>query len=77
MEKMVTVSVKIPKTWKERMKKSNIKVSKMVRDLLERGILDEEVARLKEDIKKHKKIFDKISVEAVVEDLRKDRYGGH
>jgi predicted transcriptional regulator len=77
MEKMVTISVKIPITWKERMKRSRIKASKMVRDLLERGLLEEEARKLDEDIKKHQKIFDKLSVEEVVKQIRKDRYGGH
>ena len=77
MERMVTISVKIPIAWKERMKRSRIKASKMVRDLLERGLLEEEARKLDEDIKKHQKIFNKLSVEEVVRQIRKDRYGGH
>ncbi len=77
MEQMVTISVKIPIAWKERMKRSRIKASKMVRNLLERGLLEEEARKLDEDIKKHQKIFNKLSVEEVVRQIRKDRYGGH
>lgn len=73
MEQMVTISVKIPKKLKERIKKSHIKISKAVRSLLERETLEEEARKLNEDIKKHKKIFDKISVEDVIRDIREDR----
>ena len=77
MEKMVAISVKIPKEMKARMKKFYIKPSKVVRAILERGILEEEARRLNEDIRKHKNIFDKLSVESVIEDLRYDRYRAH
>ena len=76
-QQMVTISVKIPKELKEKMKSSHIKVSKFIRDLLEERMVDEEVRRLREDIKKHRKSLDKISVEHVVEDLREDRYKVH
>ena len=77
MEQMVTVSVKIPRNLKERIKHSKIKMSKVIREMLEEKMIDEEVNRLKGDIKKHKKIFDKISVEQVVKDIREDRDRGH
>ena len=77
MEQMIAISVKIPKRLKERMKKSHMKASKIVRELLEQKMMDEEVKKLSADIKKQKKIFDKLSIEAVVEDLRNDRYKVH
>lgn len=72
MERMVTISVKIPKRVKSDMNKLHIKPSKL-RTLLEREILEEEARKLNEDIDKHKKIFDKVSVEDVVKDIREDR----
>jgi Ulp1 family protease len=72
-DKMVTISVKIPKSLKVRLKKSNIKVSAMVRNLLERKTLEEEAKRLDAELRKYRKIFAKISIDDVVRDIREDR----
>jgi len=74
---MVTISVKIPVELKSKIKKSRMKVSNVVRALLEREMLEEEAHKLDAEIKKHKRIFDKLSVEQVVKDLREDRYKAH
>lgn len=73
MEQMITISVKIPKELKERLKKSHVKVSRVVRNLLEREMLEEEARRINQDVKEHKKAFDKLSVEEVVKRIREDR----
>jgi hypothetical protein len=73
MEQMVTISVKIPKALKERIKRSHIKVSKVVRALLEQNMFEEEAHKINEEVKKHKKAFDKLSVEEVVKSIREDR----
>lgn len=73
---MVTISVKIPKTLKARIKRSRMKVSMEVRNFLETKTLEEEAERLNGELRKHKKLFDKIKIEDVVEDVRNDRYGG-
>jgi len=73
MGQMVTISVKIPKKLKDRMKRSRIKTSTVIREFLERKTFEEEARKLDEDIRKHRKIFDKLSVEEVVEEIRKDR----
>lgn len=73
MERMVTISVKVPRGLRERIKKSRVKVSEVVRNLLEQQILEEEARKINEEVKKHKKAFDRLSIEAVVNDLRKDR----
>jgi hypothetical protein len=72
-DKMVTISVKIPKALKARLKKSNIKVSTMVRNMLERKALEEEAKRLDVELRKYRKIFAKISIDDVVRDIREDR----
>ncbi len=73
MEQMVTISVKVPKGLKERIKKSNMRISRVVRNLLERQLLEEEARKINEDVKKNKKTFDILSIDAVVNDLREDR----
>lgn len=73
MEQMVTLSVKVPKGLKERIKKSNIKISRVVRNLLEHQLLEEEALKINEEVKKNKKTFDTLSIETVVNDLREDR----
>jgi len=75
-DRMVTISVKIPKELRARLKKSHIRVSAVVRHILERKALEEEARKLNGEIKRHRKLFDKISVEDVVRDLREDRAGG-
>jgi post-segregation antitoxin (ccd killing protein) len=73
MEQMVTISVKVPRGLKERIKKSRVKVSQIVRSLLEQKILEEESRKINEEVKKRKGAFDKLSIEAIVNDLREDR----
>jgi hypothetical protein len=73
MEQMVTISVKIPRGLKERLKSSRIKTSKVVRELLERKMLEEEAHRINEEVEKHKRAFDKLSVAEVVKRIREDR----
>ena len=73
MEQMVTISVKVPLALKERMKKSHVKISKVVRGMLEKRILEEEALNINEEVRKHKKAFNRLSIEAVVNDLREDR----
>ncbi len=75
-DRMVTISVKIPKELRARLKKSHIRVSAVVRHILERKALEEEARKLNGEIKRHRKLFDKISVEDVVRDLREDRARG-
>lgn len=77
MEQMVTISVKIPIGLKNRIKKSRIKLSTIVRNLLEKEMLEEEAHKLDQEIKRHKKTLDKLSVEQVVKDIREDRYKAH
>lgn len=73
MEQMVTISVKVPRRLKERIKKSRVKVSKVVRNLLERQLLEEDAIKINEEVRRHKKTFDKLSIESFVNDLREDR----
>jgi len=73
MEQMVVISVKISKRLKDKIKKSKFNLSGEVRTMLEKKMLEGEIRKLKEDIKKHKKIFDKISIDDVVRQIREDR----
>lgn len=73
-EEMVTISVKIPKTLKMRLKRNHMRVSRRVRNFLETEALKEEADKLDVELRKHKKIFNKIKMDDVVEDLRNDRY---
>ena len=59
-EQMVTISVKIPKALKSRIERSHMKVSTVVRNMLERKTLEEEAKLLNEESKKHKKLFEKL-----------------
>ena len=73
MEQMVVISVKIPRRLKDKIKRSKFNLSGEVRTMLEKKMLEGEIRKLKEDIKKHKKIFDKISIDDVVRQIREDR----
>lgn len=73
MGQMITISIKIPKALKDKIKKSGRKVSPIVRSALEREILLDEAHKLNSDVRKHKRIFDKINIEDVVKDIREYR----
>lgn len=73
MEQMVTISVKIPAELKNKLKKSHVKVSKVVRALLEREMLEKEAQRINAEVERHRNTFDKLSVEEVVKRIREDR----
>ncbi|MCJ7613721.1 type II toxin-antitoxin system CcdA family antitoxin [Candidatus Bathyarchaeota archaeon] len=73
MSKSVTVSTKIPKQLKEKIKQLNIKPSKLLRKAIEDEIRRREAEKLKEDIEKLKPTLDMVSVEDIVKAIREDR----
>jgi antitoxin CcdA len=73
LSKYTTVSTKIPKELKEKMRELKIKPSKVLRKAIEDEVRRREAERLKEEIERLKPILDKVSVEEVVKDIREDR----
>ena len=73
LSKSVTVSTKIPKQLKEKIKQLNVKPSKLLRKAIEDEIRRREAEKLKEDIEKLKPILNKVSVEDIVKGIREDR----
>ncbi|MGQ9538540.1 MAG: type II toxin-antitoxin system CcdA family antitoxin [Candidatus Bathycorpusculaceae bacterium] len=73
MSKYTTVSTKIPKELKEKMRELKIKPSKLLRKAIEDEVRRREAEKLKEDISKIKPLLDKVSVEEVVKSVREDR----
>ena len=73
LSKSVTVSTKIPKQLKEKIKQLNIKPSKLLRKAIEDEIRRREAEKLKEDIEKLKPTLNKVSVEDIVKGIREDR----
>lgn len=73
MDEMVVISVKIPKSLKDKIKRSKRSLSETVRSMLEHEALYEEALQLNRDVKKNREIFDKIAVEDVVSSIRHDR----
>ena len=69
----VTVSTKIPRPLKEKMKRLKIKPSKLLRKAIEDEIKRKEIEELKEEIIKLKPILDKVSMEEIVKGIREDR----
>ena len=76
MSKYTTVSTKIPRELKEKMKELKIRPSKLLRKAIEDEVRKREAERLKEEIERLKPILDKISVEEVVRGIREDRTRG-
>lgn len=72
----VTVSTKIPKELKEKMRQLSIKPSKLLRKAIEEEVRRREAEKLKEQIEKMKSALDKVGVEAVVKGIREDRNCG-
>ncbi|MEM2953161.1 MAG: type II toxin-antitoxin system CcdA family antitoxin [Candidatus Bathyarchaeia archaeon] len=73
MSKYTTVSTKIPKELKEKMKELKIKPSKLLRKAIEEEIKRREAEKLKEEISNLKPVLDKVSMEEIVESIREDR----
>jgi Ulp1 family protease len=69
----VTVSTKIPKQLKEKIKHLKIKPSKILRKALEDEVKRREVEELKQEINKLKPTFDKVSMDDIVKSIREDR----
>jgi len=73
MEESVTVSTKIPKQLKEKMRQFKIKPSKIMRKALEEEVKKRQVEELKEEIEKLKPLLEKVSMEDIVRSVREDR----
>lgn len=73
LSKSVTVSTKVPKELKEKIKQLNIKPARLLRKALEDEIKRREAEQLKEEIAKIKPILDRISTEEIVKSIREDR----
>lgn len=68
-----TVSTKIPKQLKEKIKHFKIKPSKILRKALEDEVQRREIEELKEEINQLKPILEKVSMDDVVKSVREDR----
>ena len=73
MPECVTVSTKIPKQLKEKMRNLKIKPSKILRKAIENEIKRKEAEQLREEIDKLKPILEKVSIEDIVKSIREDR----
>lgn len=73
MPECVTVSTKIPKRLKEKMRTLKIKPSKLLRKAIEDEIRRKEAEQLREEIEKLKPLLEKVSIEDIVKSLREDR----
>ncbi|MGA3111174.1 MAG: type II toxin-antitoxin system CcdA family antitoxin [Candidatus Bathyarchaeia archaeon] len=73
MPECVTVSTKIPKQLKEKMRTLKIKPSRLLRKAIEDEIKRKEAEQLKEEIEKLKPILEKVCIEDIVKSLREDR----
>jgi post-segregation antitoxin (ccd killing protein) len=69
----ITVSAKIPKQLKEKMKQLKIKPSRVVRKAIEDEIKRKETEALKEEINRLKPILEKVNMNDVVKSIREDR----
>ena len=73
MPECVTVSTKIPKQLKEKMRTLKIKPSRLLRKAIEDEIKRKEAEQLREEIDKLKPILEKVSIEDIVKSVREDR----
>jgi antitoxin CcdA len=73
LQQAVTVSTKIPKQLKEKMRRLKIKPSKILRKALEDEVRKKELEELKKEIANLKPTLEKISTEDAVKSIREDR----
>ena len=73
MQENTTISVRLLKPLRAKMRRLGIKPTEVVLKAIEEEINRRTIMELKQDIAKHKKILSKIPVEEVVEGIREDR----
>jgi Ulp1 family protease len=73
LQECVTVSTKIPKQLKDKIRRLKIKPSKILRKALEEEVKKKEVEELKEELKKLKPALEGISMDDIVKSVREDR----
>ncbi len=71
--KSVTVSTKIPKELREKMKQLNIKPSSLLRKAIEDETRRREAERVKEDIERMKPTLNKVNMKEIVQSIRENR----
>lgn len=69
----VTISAKIPKELRKKMKEYGIKSSDIIRKAIYREIRKIEMKKIKEEMKSIKPIINKIPTESVIQSIREDR----
>ena len=75
LSKYTTVSVKIPQNLKEKIKKLEIKPSKILRKAIEDEVKRREAIRLKQDVEKLIPVLSRVSMAEIVKGIREDRSG--
>ena len=73
LQECVTVSTKISKQLKEKIRRLKIKPSKILRKALEEEVKKREVEELKEELKKLKPALERVSMDNIVKSVREDR----
>lgn len=73
MQENTTISVRLLKPLRAKMRRLGIKPTEVVLKAIEEEINKRTIMELKKDIAKHKKILSKIPMEEVVEGIREDR----
>ena len=68
-----TISAKIPKELRKKMKEYGIKSSEVIRKAIYREIKKNEMKKLKEEMESVKPIINKIPIESVIQSIREDR----
>ena len=68
-----TISAKIPKELRKKMKEYGIKSSEVIRKAIYREIKKNEMKKIKEEMKSIKPIINKIPIESVIQSIREDR----
>ena len=68
-----TISAKIPKKLRKKMKEYGIKSSEVIRKAIYREIKKNEMKKIKEEMKSIKPIINKIPIESVIQSIREDR----
>lgn len=73
---LVTVSAKIPKTLRRKLKEYGIRPSEVIRKALEDAVKEAELKIAEKELEKLKESIMKISVEEVLQGIRIEREGG-
>ncbi|RLE51817.1 MAG: hypothetical protein DRJ26_05370 [Candidatus Methanomethylicota archaeon] len=73
MSSLVTVSAKIPRKLREKLRELGLKPSEIIKKALEEAVKEAELKKLEDELKNIRPVLEKLSPQEVARSIREDR----